>query len=407
MDRQHRVGPRRLQRVSRRRPRRGRPSTLVGAGDIASCSSTGDEATALLLDGIPGTVFTHRRQRLRQRHGRRVHQLLRPDLGPRTRRARGPSPATTSTARPAPPATSTTSAPPPATRPRATTATTSATWHVIVLNSNCCAVVSCAAGSAQEQWLRADLAASDADVHASRSGTTRASARAATTATTPETQPLWQALYDFNADLILTGHDHTYERFAPADGHGRRRPDPRHPPVRRRHRRPQPLRLRHDPAQQRGPQRRHLRRPQARPSEPTGYDWEFVPDAGRPSPTPASDVCHDANGPLTGSGTPLNGATPLSEPVVRRHDRRQRRPTYDYVVTAVDDADQESLASGVRRPPPRPRPTNAGSRLRRQQRPRHASARPPPSTATPSRSRPGSAATAPACRPSPAAAPVA
>src|SRR5262245_25014848 len=31
---------------------------LVGAGDIASCKSGGDEATANLLDGIPGTVFT-------------------------------------------------------------------------------------------------------------------------------------------------------------------------------------------------------------------------------------------------------------------------------------------------------------------------------------------------------------
>ena len=35
------------------------------------------------------------------------------------------------------------------------------TWHVIVLNSNC-AIVSCAAGSTQEQWLRADLAANTA-----------------------------------------------------------------------------------------------------------------------------------------------------------------------------------------------------------------------------------------------------
>jgi hypothetical protein len=31
---------------------------LVGAGDMASCDSSGDEATATLLDGIPGTVFT-------------------------------------------------------------------------------------------------------------------------------------------------------------------------------------------------------------------------------------------------------------------------------------------------------------------------------------------------------------
>src|SRR5215217_665076 len=31
---------------------------FVGAGDIASCASSGDEATANLLDGIPGTVYT-------------------------------------------------------------------------------------------------------------------------------------------------------------------------------------------------------------------------------------------------------------------------------------------------------------------------------------------------------------
>src|SRR6266536_1576883 len=34
------------------------PVTLVGAGNIASCKNTNDDATAALLDGIPGTVFT-------------------------------------------------------------------------------------------------------------------------------------------------------------------------------------------------------------------------------------------------------------------------------------------------------------------------------------------------------------
>jgi acid phosphatase type 7 len=33
-------------------------AVLVGAGDIAACSSRGDEATALLLGRIGGTVFT-------------------------------------------------------------------------------------------------------------------------------------------------------------------------------------------------------------------------------------------------------------------------------------------------------------------------------------------------------------
>ncbi len=48
---------------------------------------------------------------------------------------------------------------------RATTASTSATWHLIALNSNCSAIGGCGAGSAQELWLRADLAANPRDVH--------------------------------------------------------------------------------------------------------------------------------------------------------------------------------------------------------------------------------------------------
>ena len=92
------------------------------------------------------------------------------------------------------------------------------TWHVVVLNSNC-GRVGCDVGSAQEQWLRADLAAStrpctigfwhhplfsSGDHHGSD----------------PRTAPLWQALLDDGAELVLTGHDHDYERFAPqlADG---------------------------------------------------------------------------------------------------------------------------------------------------------------------------------------------
>src|SRR5205823_756582 len=33
-------------------------------------------------------------------------------------------------------------------------------------------------------------------------------------------QPLWQALYDAGADVVLSGHDHEYERFAPQDPAG-------------------------------------------------------------------------------------------------------------------------------------------------------------------------------------------
>jgi hypothetical protein len=86
-------------------------------------------------------------------------------------------------------------------------------WHLIALNSNCAAVGGCSAGSPQEQWLRADLAASTARCtlafwhHPSFSSGEHGSDSAYTA--------FWQALYDANADAVLVGHDHDYERFAP------------------------------------------------------------------------------------------------------------------------------------------------------------------------------------------------
>jgi hypothetical protein len=70
-----------------------------------------------------------------------------------------------------------------------------------------------AANSPQEQWLRADLAATDracilAYWHAPRfSSGPHGNAE--------ETQPLWDALYAAHADVVIGGHDHNYERFAP------------------------------------------------------------------------------------------------------------------------------------------------------------------------------------------------
>ena len=85
-------------------------------------------------------------------------------------------------------------------------------WHLISLNSNC-TVVSCAPGSAQEQWLRADLAAHPALCTLAYWHHPRFSS--GSHGDSPLVQPLWQALYDGNADIVLSGHDHLYERFAP------------------------------------------------------------------------------------------------------------------------------------------------------------------------------------------------
>jgi hypothetical protein len=88
---------------------------LVGVGDIASCSSSGDEATAALLEGIPGTVFTTGDNAYESGTASEFSDCYGPS-GDATRRAPCPLWATTSTRRLAPRVTSATSAPPRATR---------------------------------------------------------------------------------------------------------------------------------------------------------------------------------------------------------------------------------------------------------------------------------------------------
>jgi hypothetical protein len=91
-------------------------------------------------------------------------------------------------------------------------------WHVVALNSNCSGIGGCGAGSPQEQWLRADLEAHPSTcilafwhhpLYSSGLHGNNASVRA-----------LWQALYEYGAEIVLNGHDHIYERFAPQDARG-------------------------------------------------------------------------------------------------------------------------------------------------------------------------------------------
>ncbi|HXJ63296.1 MAG TPA: chitobiase/beta-hexosaminidase C-terminal domain-containing protein, partial [Actinomycetota bacterium] len=94
------------------------------------------------------------------------------------------------------------------------------TWHVIALNTGPCPTSSsfCAAGSAEEQWLKSDLAASS-------SACTLAyfqNPRFASTSSGGSTRyaPLWNDLYAGGADVVMNGDDHWYERFAPMDATG-------------------------------------------------------------------------------------------------------------------------------------------------------------------------------------------
>ena len=96
-------------------------------------------------------------------------------------------------------------------------------WHLIGLNSMCVRVGGCAAGSPQEQWLRADLAANDdaactlAYWHHPLYNSGPEGSYADTVWNTTD---LWQALYEAGADVVLSGHAHAYERFGPQDARG-------------------------------------------------------------------------------------------------------------------------------------------------------------------------------------------
>jgi hypothetical protein len=92
-------------------------------------------------------------------------------------------------------------------------------WHIISLNSECLAIGGCDADSRQGKWLRADLAAHPAACTLAYFHKPLFSSGGAH-GNDLEVKPLFQALYDGNADVVLNGHDHDYERFAPQNPDG-------------------------------------------------------------------------------------------------------------------------------------------------------------------------------------------
>jgi hypothetical protein len=264
-------------------------ATLLAAGNIASCASTGDEATATLLDARPNAVIatlgdnvyengtaTEFRDCYDPTWGRHKGRT-RPALGNQEYgvfRAGGYY-GTFGSAAGEP--------------PLGWYSYNLGVWHVIVLNSNC-EVVGCALGGTQERWLREDMGAHPARCtlavwHHPRwsSGTTHGP--------TAAVAPLYQALHDAGADVLLSGHEHNYERFPPLDpagnfdpargvrqfvvGTGGRNHYPFGPP-------------------QNGSQVRNDNTfgLLALTLRPTSYDWQFIPEAGKTFTDAGSGTCH-------------------------------------------------------------------------------------------------------------------
>jgi hypothetical protein len=211
----------------------GTDPVLVGAGDIASCSRTGDEATASLLEGINGTVATLGDNAYESGTSAEFSGCYDPSWG-RLKARTMPSlgnheyydlsgvaqpyfdyfSATNGFSLPAAPVPNAPDNNHGLTVGEGYYSYDLGAWHVVVLNSNCDKVGGCDASSPQGQWLQRDLANTTnkqctlAYFHHPRFSSSGIGNNSAVA-------PFWEALYEAGAEVVLNGHAHNYERFAP------------------------------------------------------------------------------------------------------------------------------------------------------------------------------------------------
>jgi acid phosphatase type 7 len=189
---------------------------LLAAGDIAECGDPGSERTAKLLDRLEGTIAalgdnvyetgtldeyldcyepTWGRHRWRTRPAVGNHEYRTPHAGAYFAYFCGA-----------------------AGEPfKGWYSYDLGTWHIVVLNSNC-SEVDCDADSEQARWLRADLESHPTKCTAAYWHHPRFSSGEHGNA--DEMAALWQVFDDFGGDVVLAGHEHDYERFAPQSPSG-------------------------------------------------------------------------------------------------------------------------------------------------------------------------------------------
>lgn len=189
------------------------PVTVLAAGDIAYCDSDGDEQTAALLAAEEGTVLTLGDNAYDDGSDADFANCYEPSWGQekeRTYPSAGNHEYNTSGAdgyftyfgeRAGDPN-------------RGYYSFDLGAWHLVALNSNCDEVGGCHPGSLQEEWLRRDLEENSATCTLAFFHHPRFSSGSGH-GSDPQVQPLWEALYDARAEIVLSGHDHNYERFAP------------------------------------------------------------------------------------------------------------------------------------------------------------------------------------------------
>jgi hypothetical protein len=189
-------------------PPPGSSVTLLAAGDIAYCSQTGDEQTAALLDDMPGTILALGDMAYEDGTLTEFNNCYEPSWGrhkARTQPAPGNHEYHTSNAKgyfdyfgaAA------------GELGKGYYSFDLGDWHIIALNY----YVSMSSTSPQITWLKADLAANTKNCTLAFWHRPRFSSGHHGSSTSPNA--FVQPLYDAGADVVLVSHDHIYERFAP------------------------------------------------------------------------------------------------------------------------------------------------------------------------------------------------
>ena len=191
--------------------------TFVGAGDIADCTQQGTAATARLLDGIPGEVFTLGDHAYPSATTELFNTCYHNTWGRHVGRTR-PVPGNHDWGE--------FNAIPYFDYFGAAAGTrlgyysfNLGAWHVLALNSN----VPAGTVSAQFGWVAQDLAANPAKCTLAMWHHTRFSS--GPNGNSPEMQQIWWLLENNGVDLIIAAHEHMYERFARQDNEGNPRPN--------------------------------------------------------------------------------------------------------------------------------------------------------------------------------------
>ena len=267
----------------------GQDPVLVGAGDIASCADlSGAEATAKLLDSIPGVVFTAGDNAYESGTAEEFKNCYQPTWGrhkDRTRPAVGNHEFHSNSATPYFDYFGERAGDPS----QGYYSYELGTWHIVVLNSECAEVGGCQQGSREERWLSSDLDAHPAHCTLAYWHKPLFSS-GAKHGNDPEMKAFWADLYKQKATIVINGHDHDYERFAPQDPDGK--PDSRG--------------IREFVAGTGGRSLRPFAAPLPRSEvrnedtfgvlkltlHPNRYEWQFIPQAGKTFHDSGEGSCH-------------------------------------------------------------------------------------------------------------------